>query len=95
MQCDSKPLECTVADGLIIVGDAARLSDPMTGGGIYHAMYTGRLAAEVATVAIRQEDCSKASLMSHDTTWRNAALGRELARNYRIKNFLSHLTMRF
>ncbi|GAB7015914.1 NAD(P)/FAD-dependent oxidoreductase [Methanogenium cariaci] len=82
-----KPLECTVADGLLIVGDAARLSDPMTGGGIYHAMYTGRLAAEVATAAIRQEDCSKACLMSYDTTWRNAALGRELARNYRMKEF--------
>ena len=28
-----RPLECTVADGLMIVGDAARVSDPITGGG--------------------------------------------------------------
>jgi len=29
-----RPLTSTVADGLVITGDAARLSDPMTGGGI-------------------------------------------------------------
>lgn len=82
-----KPLECTVADGLMIVGDAARLSDPMTGGGIYNAMYTGRLAAEIATEAIRQGTCSKEYLMAYDTTWRNSGLGHELARNYRMKEF--------
>jgi digeranylgeranylglycerophospholipid reductase len=82
-----KPLECTVADGLLIVGDAARLSDPMTGGGIYSAMYTGRLAAEVATEAIGQEDCSKAFLMGYEKTWKDSALGKELALNYRLKEF--------
>lgn len=82
-----KPLECTVADGLIIVGDAARVSDPMTGGGIYNAMYTGRLAAEVATEAIRQGTSSKEALMRYDQMWRNSALGAELARNYRLKEF--------
>lgn len=82
-----KPLECTVADGLIIVGDAARVSDPMTGGGIYNAMYTGRLAGEVATEAIRQGTCSKEALMIYDHTWRNSAPGAEIARNYRLKEF--------
>ena len=41
-----RPLECTVADHLMLVGDAARVVDPLTGGGIYNAMYTGRLAAK-------------------------------------------------
>ena len=82
-----KPLECTVTNGLIIVGDAARLSDPMTGGGIYSAMYTGRLAAEVATEAIRQKNYSKDFLMVYDKTWRESTLGEELARNYQIKEF--------
>lgn len=35
-----KPLESTIADNLIICGDAARLSDPFTGGGIYQALYS-------------------------------------------------------
>jgi flavin-dependent dehydrogenase len=47
-----KPLGTTVDNGLLIIGDAARVSDPLTGGGIYNAMYTGRLAAEVAVECI-------------------------------------------
>lgn len=35
-----RPLPCTVADGLIIAGDAARVVDPLTGGGIYNGMFT-------------------------------------------------------
>ncbi|MFY9800628.1 MAG: NAD(P)/FAD-dependent oxidoreductase, partial [Methanoregula sp.] len=34
-----RPLDCTVADGLLIAGDAARVVDPLTGGGIYNGMY--------------------------------------------------------
>lgn len=80
-----EPLACTVADGLIIVGDAARLSDPITGGGIYNAMYTGRLAAEVATEAIAEKNCSKDFLMVYDETWRTSKMGDALERNYQIK----------
>jgi len=54
-----RPLKCTVADGLIIAGDAARVVDPLTGGGIYNSMYTGRLAAQVAAECIGKGDVSK------------------------------------
>ena len=66
-----KPLECTVADNLIIVGDAARLSDPITGGGIYNAMYTGDLAGKVAAEAIKKGDTSKSALSVRDTLERH------------------------
>lgn len=80
-----KPLECTVADNLLIVGDAARLSDPITGGGIYNAMYTGKLAGEVAAAALKKGDTSKKALMVYDNTWREGPLGHALARNYAVK----------
>jgi digeranylgeranylglycerophospholipid reductase len=80
-----RPLSCTVADNLLITGDAARLSDPITGGGIYNAMYTGKLAGEVAVAAIRKGDTSKAALMVYDKTWRDGKLGKTLARNYAVK----------
>ena len=86
-----EPLDCTVADGLIIVGDAARLSDPITGGGIYNAMYTGKLAAEVAAECIARDDCSKEALMKYDETWRNSKMGRALDRNYQIKEIFVKL----
>lgn len=83
-----RPLPCTVADGLIIAGDAARVVDPLTGGGIYNAMFTGRLAAETAAAAIAKGDCSKEALMPYDTTWRNGKMGKTLERNWQIKEYL-------
>ncbi|MBN2734011.1 MAG: NAD(P)/FAD-dependent oxidoreductase [Methanomicrobiaceae archaeon] len=87
-----EPLECTVADNLIIVGDAARLSDPITGGGIYNAMYTGRLAGQVAAESIRSGDCSKKALMKYETTWRSSKMGKALDRNYQIKEIFVKLS---
>ncbi len=80
-----RPLESTVADGLMIVGDAARVSDPITGGGIYAALYTGKTAADVGADAIAKGDVSKKNLMKYDETWRASYLGKALDRNYQIK----------
>ena len=83
-----RPLECTVADGLVITGDAARVVDPLTGGGIYNGMYTGRLAAEVAAECIAKGDVSKKALMKYDKTWRASKMGKVIERNYHIKEYL-------
>jgi digeranylgeranylglycerophospholipid reductase len=83
-----RPLDCTVADGLMITGDAARVVDPLTGGGIYNAMYTGRLAAEVAAGCIEKGDCSKKALMKYDKAWRESKMGKSIERNYHIKEYL-------
>jgi digeranylgeranylglycerophospholipid reductase len=83
-----RPLDCTVADGFMITGDAARVVDPLTGGGIYNAMYTGRLAAEVAAGCIEKGDCSKMALMKYDREWRASLVGKTIERNYHIKEFL-------
>jgi len=87
-----RPLPCTVADGLMVVGDAARLSDPMTGGGIFNAMYTGRLAAGVASGAVSDGNCSSAALMAYDQAWRHSKLGKTLERNWRIKEYFITLS---
>jgi len=83
-----RPLDCTVADNLLIAGDAARVVDPLTGGGIYNAMYTGKLAAEVAADCISKGDTSKKALMAYDTTWRASKMGKAIERNYHIKEYL-------
>jgi digeranylgeranylglycerophospholipid reductase len=83
-----RPLDCTVADGLIIAGDAARVVDPLTGGGIYNAMFTGRLAAETAAACIGRGDVSKKALMAYDKAWRAAKMGKSIERNYLIKEYL-------
>jgi len=87
-----EPLPCTVADGLMITGDAARVVDPLTGGGIYNSMFTGKLAAEVAEKAISKGDFSKEKLMPYDEGWRNSKMGQTIARNYQIKEYLIKLS---
>ena len=82
-----QPLPCTVADGLMVIGDAARVVDPLTGGGIGNAMYTGKLAAQVASECISAGDCSKAALMPYDAEWRASRMGKSLERNYKVKEF--------
>ncbi len=83
-----RPLPCTVADGLIIAGDAARVVDPLTGGGIYNGMFTGKLAAETAADCIGKGDVSKKALMAYDKAWRASKMGKAIERNYHIKEYL-------
>jgi len=46
-----------VGDGVMLVGDAARQVDPLTGGGIIAAMTAGRLAGQTAADAISRASC--------------------------------------
>ncbi len=87
-----RPLERTVADGLVIVGDAARVADPITGGGIYNAMFTGRLAGQTAADAIARGDVSANGLMPYDQGWRSSKLGTSIERNYRVKEYFLTLS---
>ncbi|MDO5845930.1 MAG: NAD(P)/FAD-dependent oxidoreductase, partial [Methanocorpusculum sp.] len=87
-----RPLAETAADNLMIVGDAARVSDPLTGGGIANAMRTGRWAGETAVSAIRAGDTSKKALMAYDRKWREGYMGKALLRNYEVKEVFLRMT---
>ena len=83
----SPPLERTVADGLVLVGDAARLIDPVTGGGILNGCLAGKFAGEVAGEALLAADFSATFLARYEARWR-ARLEESLYRNYLIKEKL-------
>jgi digeranylgeranylglycerophospholipid reductase len=72
------------ADGLMLIGDAARQVDPLTGGGIVNAMVAGRMAAEVAAAAIAAGDVSARFLRRYEKHWRGT-VGRKMERNYRLR----------
>jgi digeranylgeranylglycerophospholipid reductase len=86
----SMPLERTAAPGVMLAGDAARLIDPLTGGGILNGCLSGKYAGEVAADAVaaaeRFEDAPKA----YERRWK-ARLEEELARHYLIKERLIRL----
>jgi len=76
-----------VADNLLIVGDAARLTDPITTAGIRHAVLSGVKAGETAGKAIQLKKWNKKFLSTYSKSW-NKAIGNKLKINYKIKNFV-------
>jgi digeranylgeranylglycerophospholipid reductase len=87
----SGPIEKTIADGLMLVGDAARQSDPLTGGGIVNAMDAGQIAGEVCIKAHKIGDFSIKTLKEYENKWR-ATIGKELSKSLLVKNLLVKLT---
>ncbi|MGA1848118.1 MAG: NAD(P)/FAD-dependent oxidoreductase [Thermoplasmatota archaeon] len=80
----SLPLEETVTDNLVIVGDAARMVDPLTGGGIYNGCYAAIQAGKTINEALEKGDFSKETLEPYEKRWRER-LEMEMARNYLAK----------
>jgi digeranylgeranylglycerophospholipid reductase len=85
------PLRKTVRDGLILVGDAARHVDPLTGGGIYNAMCCGAIAGKVIKSAIEKRDFSERTLMKYETEWKST-IGKGLERSLKIREALEKLS---
>jgi len=79
------PIKQSTTNGLMLVGDAAWQSDPLTGGGIINAMDAGKIAAEVAYEAIQKGDVSEKGLANYEKRWRKT-IGKEIGMSLRVKN---------
>lgn len=87
----SKPIPQTVADGFMIVGDAARMIDPLTGGGIANGCIAGKICGEVAAKAAHAGTPTKEFLQEYEKGWR-AKLEEKLYRNWFAKEKLCSLS---
>ena len=87
----SGPMYETVADNLVLVGDAARQVDPATGGGILYAIQAGIIAGEVIAEAKEAGDFSKKKLMEYEKRWKRS-FGKDLMKKLKVRNFLQSLT---
>ncbi len=76
-----QPIQRTLADRVVVVGDAAGLAKPTTGGGIYYALLSGEIAAGVVHEALRAGDCSAGRLEAYESEWK-AMLSREIRVGY-------------
>ena len=54
-------------------------------------MFTGDLAAQVASKAISSGRLDTAALMPYDEGWRKSPMGKAIERNYHIKEYLIKL----
>jgi flavin-dependent dehydrogenase len=66
------PVRSAVADGALLVGDAAGYYDPFTGQGIYRALRGAELAAQTIGAALRAGNASAAALMPYERARRRA-----------------------
>jgi len=77
--------------GLMLVGDAARLIDPITGGGIANAYISGRYAANIAKEAIEEEDYSLDMMRKYEKLVKDKFQRKHL-RNWFAKEKLGQLS---
>ncbi len=87
----SDELKTIIANGLMLIGDAARHCDPLTGGGIIPAMEGGRIAGDVAVKAVQQHDPSSKVLKEYETRWHNS-YGKMQKHEYKVKGFFGGLS---
>ena len=76
----------THTDGVILIGDAGGFPCPLEAEGIYPAMITGKIAAEVAAEAITSGDTSKAALKIFDDKWQKTSIGLEFESGTELYN---------
>jgi digeranylgeranylglycerophospholipid reductase len=87
----SPPLKQTVNDGIMLVGDAARMIDPLTGGGIANGCIAGKICGQVAAEAAHSGNTSKEFLQKYEKGWR-VLLEEKLYRNWLAKEKLVTLS---
>jgi len=82
----AEPVE-TVKDNLVLVGDAARHVDPITGGGLTTSLEGGKIAGETIGNAVKKQRFDKETLSAYETGWKKA-FGKKLHRNYVVKEIM-------
>jgi digeranylgeranylglycerophospholipid reductase len=86
----SGPIKSIASDGVMLVGDAAHQSDPLTGGGIINAMRAGVMAGKTAAKAISSENISQVVLREYEDLWMSS-FGKHLVKSYNAKRFFLSL----
>jgi digeranylgeranylglycerophospholipid reductase len=74
------PLNKTYTDGVLLVGDAAGMTDAISGAGIISGILAGKLAATVLSEAIAEDNTSEEKLKKYEELWRKV-LGSRLLRS--------------
>lgn len=82
----AKPIEA-VKDNILLVGDAARQVDPITGGGLMASVEAGKAAGETIGEALKQQKYDKEFLKSYEEKIEKT-LYKKLKRNYVVKEIL-------
>lgn len=84
-------LKRTVADGVMIVGDAAGQVKPVSYGGIFTGARSAKIAGEVAAKAAAEDNVSAGRLMEYERRWKGE-IGRELSWGLKFRNIFGRMS---
>ncbi len=87
------PIRRTYGDRLLVVGDAAGLTKPVTGGGIFYSLLSAAFAAEILTDALARNDLSAERLSGYEERWRKRLMP-EIQTGSWFRYLLANLTDR-
>lgn len=79
------PTRKSVAERVMLVGDAAGQAKPTTGGGIYPALVCGNHLVEMADGALNDDELSRERLQAYHDAWFHG-IGRELRIGLRLRH---------
>lgn len=83
------PRQRSIAEGVLVVGDAAAQAKPTSGGGLYTGIVAAKIAGEVAAhYALDHQDSN--GLMIYEKSWREK-LGHELSLGMTMRRLFGHL----
>ena len=83
----------TYGERLMVVGDAAAQTKPISGGGLFTGMRAAECAGLTALEAMEKEDFSIQSLSRYEERWR-AIMGKEIERGYLLRKVFVRLSDR-
>ena len=86
-----RPIEKPYGNGIVVIGDAARMVNPIHGGGIGLAMESGKIAAEVLANAKEKGDFSQETLKEFKDIWFKHR-GEKLIKIWKARRFFEQLT---
>ena len=84
-----RSIQRTYADRTLVVGDAAGLVKPTTGGGIYYSLLSADIASGVAVRALNADRLAAPDLKPYESQWR-----RRLSGEFHAQWALRHLAQR-
>jgi digeranylgeranylglycerophospholipid reductase len=85
------PVARSYADRVVAVGDAAGLTKPVTGGGIFYSLLSAQFAAETLIEALAADDLSAARLSQYEARWRERIMP-EIQTSRRFRGMLAGLS---
>lgn len=80
----ARHLKQLVKDNFMVIGDAARMTNALTGGGIASALAAGKYAGTIAKEAVLTGDTSRTRLKVFEKKWKKS-IGKDYKRFYRLK----------